>query len=118
MHESSVVRNQKQFTRSCFCWVDSLFAERILSLTNNCPSPSYKYRVLEWQDPDWSVGKSNSTQQSTQHCLPLQHHLGCVNQPAVYALLSVYDGTMMKSDAKTDDRCEENKRLVRSDIED
>jgi hypothetical protein len=28
-------------------------------------------------------------QQSTQHCLPLQHHLGRVNQPTTHASMSV-----------------------------
>jgi meiotically up-regulated gene 157 (Mug157) protein len=56
MHESIDVRNPKQYTRSWFCWADSLFAELVLSLTDKCPNPSHKYRVLEWRDPDYVEG--------------------------------------------------------------
>lgn len=51
MHESFDVQNPRKFTRSWFCWSDSLFAELVLSLTDACPDVSYKYKVLEWRDP-------------------------------------------------------------------
>jgi len=61
MHESFDVNNPKTFTRSWFCWADSLYAELVLRLLNNgssdsggagsCPDPNRKYKVLEWRDP-------------------------------------------------------------------
>lgn len=51
MHESLDVRNPRKFTRDWFCWSDSLFAELVMSLTNECPQQSHKYHVLEWRDP-------------------------------------------------------------------
>lgn len=56
MHESFNADNPEDFTRSWFCWSDSLYAELVLSLTPNCPNPSYKYKVLEWRDPIHVVG--------------------------------------------------------------
>mmetsp|Transcript_32106 Transcript_32106/g.73869 ORF Transcript_32106/g.73869 Transcript_32106/m.73869 type:complete len:617 (-) Transcript_32106:428-2278(-) len=50
MHESFDVNNPKKFTRSWFCWADSLFAELVMTLTDACPDASYKYKVLEWRD--------------------------------------------------------------------
>jgi hypothetical protein len=50
MHESFSVKNPDFYTRSWFCWADSLFAELVLSLTDECPSPEHKYDVLEWRD--------------------------------------------------------------------
>lgn len=50
MHESFSAANPKRFTRSWFCWADSLFAELVLSLTDKCPNPEHKYNVLEWRD--------------------------------------------------------------------
>ena len=58
MHESFDVRNPKTFTRSWFCWSDSLFAELVLSLTDKCPNPTHKYDVLEWRDPNVVFGGS------------------------------------------------------------
>jgi len=52
MHESFDVRNPKKFTRAWFCWADSLFAELVMSLTEGCPHPTHKYKVLEWRDPE------------------------------------------------------------------
>lgn len=52
MHESFDVSNPKQFTRSWFCWADSLYAELVLSLSNDCPRPTRKYKVMEWRDPE------------------------------------------------------------------
>lgn len=51
MHESFDVNNPSRFTRSWFCWADSLFAELVMSITENCPLPSHKYRVHDWRDP-------------------------------------------------------------------
>lgn len=36
--------------QSWFCWADSLFAELVMSLTDQCPSTEHKYRVMEWRD--------------------------------------------------------------------
>mmetsp|Transcript_1243 Transcript_1243/g.1875 ORF Transcript_1243/g.1875 Transcript_1243/m.1875 type:complete len:546 (+) Transcript_1243:76-1713(+) len=49
MHESFDVSNPKKFTRSWFCWADSLYAELVMSLTKACPSN--KYHVMKWNDP-------------------------------------------------------------------
>jgi meiotically up-regulated gene 157 (Mug157) protein len=51
MHESFDVRDPKRFTRSWFCWADSLFAELVMSMTSQCPSDRKKYHVMEWRDP-------------------------------------------------------------------
>jgi meiotically up-regulated gene 157 (Mug157) protein len=58
MHESINVNDPKRFTRSWFCWADSLFAELVMSLTttdddnnNKFPSIYHKYQVMEWRDP-------------------------------------------------------------------
>jgi len=51
MHESLNVNNPNDFTRSWFCWADSLFAELVMTLTDECPRPNHKYRVMEWRDP-------------------------------------------------------------------
>lgn len=68
MHESFDVADPAKFTRSWFCWADSLFAELVLRVLNDtmatnaqspqqqqqpqlCPDPSHKYRILEWRDP-------------------------------------------------------------------
>lgn len=51
MHESIDVANPASFTRSWFCWADSLYAELAMSLTEQCPSEDHKYHVLEWRDP-------------------------------------------------------------------
>jgi len=55
MHESFDVRNPAKFTRAWFCWADSLFAELVLSLTDACPDPNRKYKVMDWRDPDDTV---------------------------------------------------------------
>jgi uncharacterized protein len=49
MHESFDVYNPGSFTRSWFCWADSLFAELVMSLTDVCPRS--KYRIMKWTDP-------------------------------------------------------------------
>lgn len=61
MHESFDVANPHTFTRSWFCWADSLFAELVLRLLHEtttgqqqqqrCPDPSHQYSILEWRDP-------------------------------------------------------------------
>jgi len=49
MHESFDVSNPKRYTRKWFCWADSLYAELVMSLTEECPSG--KYHVMKWLDP-------------------------------------------------------------------
>jgi meiotically up-regulated gene 157 (Mug157) protein len=58
MHESFDANNPSRFTRSWFCWADSLFAELVMSLTTDCPKApsSHKYRVFEWRDPNLVKG--------------------------------------------------------------
>jgi uncharacterized protein len=64
MHESFDPSDPSRYTRSWFCWADSLFAELVLRLqlsdddnnksstsSNGCPDPKYKYKILEWRDP-------------------------------------------------------------------
>lgn len=51
MHESFDVNNPKRFTRSWFCWADSLFAELVLSVTDECPQARDQYHVMSWRDP-------------------------------------------------------------------
>jgi meiotically up-regulated gene 157 (Mug157) protein len=61
MHESFNVNRPQEFTRSWFCWADSLYAELVLRLLNSTttttteacldPAQQHKYRVLEWRDP-------------------------------------------------------------------
>ena len=51
MHESFDVHDPHHFTRSWFCWSDSLFAELVLSVTDECPNPAHKYKVMDWRDP-------------------------------------------------------------------
>ena len=49
MHESFNVNNPFNYSRSWFCWPDSLFAELIMSLTHDCPRPDKgKYSIKEW----------------------------------------------------------------------
>ena len=62
MHESFDAHNPAKFTRSWFCWSDSLFAELVLSLTDACPHSDYKYHVLEWRDPVLVPGGQFSAQ--------------------------------------------------------
>ena len=54
MHESFDVSNPRKFTRSWFCWADSLFAELVMSLTDACPRSQYK--VMKWNDPIQTPG--------------------------------------------------------------
>eukprot|EP00529_Nitzschia_sp_RCC80_P014518 CAMPEP_0113477520 /NCGR_PEP_ID=MMETSP0014_2-20120614/20250_1 /TAXON_ID=2857 /ORGANISM="Nitzschia sp." /LENGTH=754 /DNA_ID=CAMNT_0000370617 /DNA_START=146 /DNA_END=2407 /DNA_ORIENTATION=- /assembly_acc=CAM_ASM_000159 len=70
MHESFDPSNPNKYTRSWFCWADSLFAELVTSVvaatepksstTENrqqvCPLPSTKYSVMEWRDPTYVEG--------------------------------------------------------------
>lgn len=61
MHESFDVMNPRKFTRSWFCWADSLFAELALRLLKETDSASlcldrHTYKVLEWRDPMQVVG--------------------------------------------------------------
>ncbi|KAL7539516.1 hypothetical protein ACHAXR_009358 [Thalassiosira sp. AJA248-18] len=51
MHESFNPNNPKKFSRQWFCWPDSLFAELVMSLTEECPKPEHgRYGVREWND--------------------------------------------------------------------
>ena len=50
MHESFDVNDPRKFTRSWFCWADSLFAELAMSISPNCPASNSRYRVLEWRE--------------------------------------------------------------------
>jgi meiotically up-regulated gene 157 (Mug157) protein len=53
MHESFDANNPKKFSRPWFCWPDSLFAELVMSLTDECPQPGvHKYKVKEWRDKE------------------------------------------------------------------
>lgn len=56
MHESFSVQNPAVYTREGFCWADSLFAELVLSMTDECPQRDRKYQVLEWRDPVMVAG--------------------------------------------------------------
>lgn len=62
MHESFDVANPSSFTRSWFCWADSLFAEVVLRVLNEtdstqqCPDPTISYHILEWRDPEEMAG--------------------------------------------------------------
>jgi meiotically up-regulated gene 157 (Mug157) protein len=56
MHEKFNPNNPKRFDRSWFCWPDSLFAELVMSITDQCPQPTkHKYRVKEWRDTEHQV---------------------------------------------------------------
>ena len=52
MHESFDANNPERFSRPWFCWPDSLYAELVMSLTSDCPSPTHrhKYTIKEWRD--------------------------------------------------------------------
>lgn len=51
MHESFDANNPQKFSRKWFCWPDSLFAELVISLTDQCPTAGvHKYKVYEWRD--------------------------------------------------------------------
>ncbi|KAL3791706.1 hypothetical protein ACHAWO_006268 [Cyclotella atomus] len=53
MHESFNANDPKRFTRSWFCWPDSLFAELVMSLTDDCPRPDVeggRYSIMQWSD--------------------------------------------------------------------
>lgn len=51
MHESFDVHNPAKYTRAWFCWADSLYAELVMSMTDLCPHPRRKYKVMDWRDP-------------------------------------------------------------------
>ena len=53
MHESFSVSNPFNYSRSWFCWPDSLFAELVMSLTHECPNPDKgQYTIKEWLDSE------------------------------------------------------------------
>jgi meiotically up-regulated gene 157 (Mug157) protein len=55
MHESFDINDPNRFSRPWFCWPDSLLAELIMSLTDECPRPEKgKYTVHEWLDSNVS----------------------------------------------------------------
>lgn len=51
MHESFDANNVSEYSRDWFCWPDSLFAELIMSLTEECPKPEKHgwYKAQEWK---------------------------------------------------------------------
>ncbi len=55
MHESFNPNNVTEFSREWFCWPDSLFAELIMSLTEECPTPEKHgwYKAQEWKYEDF-----------------------------------------------------------------
>jgi meiotically up-regulated gene 157 (Mug157) protein len=50
MHESFEATNPKKFTRPWFCWADSIFAELVMSMSDQCPGEK-KYMIRHWKDP-------------------------------------------------------------------
>ena len=52
MHESVDVHNPTVYTRSWFCWADSLNAELVAGLTDRCPPRESHARnwVMSWRD--------------------------------------------------------------------
>lgn len=59
MHESFNPNNPRKFSRDWFCWPDSLFAELVMSLTEDCPRPERgRYTVKEWKDEATKVNGS------------------------------------------------------------
>lgn len=54
MHESFNANNVTEYSRDWFCWPDSLFAELIMSLTEECPKPEKHgwYKEQEWKYED------------------------------------------------------------------
>ena len=62
MHESFNPNNPAKFSRDWFCWPDSLFAELVMSLSNECPHPEHgKYKVKEWSDNVTTMGVVNGS---------------------------------------------------------
>jgi len=55
MHESFDVSNPKKFTRPWFCWSDALFAELVMSVTDQCPGEA-QYKIRWWRDPQLPEG--------------------------------------------------------------
>jgi len=67
MHESFSASNPRIFSRSWFCWPDSLFAELIMSLTEECPKPERGgYKVFEWSDKFLQGSAFDSSQPKQQ----------------------------------------------------
>ena len=64
MHESFDVNNPKKFTRPWFCWADALFAELVMSVTDQCPGAKEKYTVRWWKDPELPEGGMYAGDQS------------------------------------------------------
>ena len=46
MHEGFSANNPAEFSRSWFCWADSLFAELVMSLSDECPQTLMNYEYL------------------------------------------------------------------------
>lgn len=66
MHESIDVSNPSRFTRSWFCWADSLYAELVMTLTDACPNGTYN--IMSWRDPiDVPGGKYAKRQSLAQN---------------------------------------------------
>ena len=55
MHESFDVNNPKKFTRPWFCWSDALFAELVMSVSDQCPGDA-QYKIRWWRDPQLPDG--------------------------------------------------------------
>ena len=55
MHESFDVNNPKKFTRPWFCWSDALFAELVMSVSDQCPG-NEQYTIRWWRDPELPDG--------------------------------------------------------------
>ncbi|KAL7492258.1 hypothetical protein ACHAWT_002083 [Skeletonema menzelii] len=46
MHESFNANDPSEYSREWFCWADSLFAELVVSLSNECLEKSYTYQYM------------------------------------------------------------------------
>ncbi|KAL3782710.1 hypothetical protein ACHAW5_005920 [Stephanodiscus triporus] len=53
MHESFSANNPKSFSRPWFCWPDSLFAELVMSLTEECPTREHGwYKAVKQENTE------------------------------------------------------------------
>ena len=46
MHESFNANNPSEYSREWFCWADSLFAELVMSLSNECIEKIFTYQYM------------------------------------------------------------------------
>jgi len=63
MHESFDVNNPKKFTRPWFCWSDALFAELVMSVSDQCPGNEH-YTIRWWRDPELPDGGKHAGRQT------------------------------------------------------